>query len=153
MLRIADSLISEDELINDLKDLLETFSKHRDGYEKASMATDDNELQRVLKKISDYKKISVLEIKTALKHYSEKIDFDSTISKRNLSKDLSSFFNSCDNKFIIEACLIKESSLKNKLDLMLNKNYKALKIKMLLENYGSQCIAIKSWLWEQSLRF
>ncbi len=142
----------EDELNEDLKMLLETFYRHKDGYEKASLATEDKELQRVLISISEHKELSALEIKKLLSPTTELIEDESIIRKRNLSKILSSFFNNNDNKFIIEACLIREGVLKNKLDLLIQKNYD-LRIKMLLENKLSQCIAIKSLLWEQSKRF
>jgi hypothetical protein len=140
----------EGELTVDLKDLLETFFRHKEGYEKASLLTDDKELQKVLKSISHYKEISATEIKNILKNHSYQTD-DDNIRKRNLSKILSSFNNN-DNKFIIEACLIKESLLKNKLELLLGKNYN-LRIKMMLENNIHQSIVIKSLLWEQSIRF
>lgn len=145
------------ELVKDLNNLLETFFKHRDGYEKASTATDDKELQRVLKSISEHKEISATDIQNILKNYSDKtedfIDKDSVMRKRNLSKILSSFFENNDNKFIIEACLIRESSLNKKLELLINKNHDDQRLKMVLQNNIKQCIAIKSLLWEQSTRF
>ena len=141
----------EDELTVDLKDLLETFFRHKEGYEKASLITDDKELQKVFKTISNYKKISATEIENILKNISNQID-DGNVRKRNLSKILSSFNNN-DNKFIIEACLIKESLLKDKLELLLGKNHNGLRIKMMLENNIHQSIVIKSLLWEQSIRF
>lgn len=140
----------EDELTVDLKDLLETFFRHKEGYKKASLLTDDKELQKVLKNISNYKEISATEIQNILKNHPDQTD-DGNISKRNISKILSSFNNN-DNKFIIEACLIKESLLKNKLELLLGKNHN-LRIKMMLENNIHQSIVIKSLLWEQSIRF
>lgn len=145
------------ELIKDLKSLLETFLKHKDGYEKASSSTEDKELKKILSQISDYKAISTLDVKNILNSYiksnENSNDLESSIKSRNISKILNSIFKKNDNKFIIEACLIKENSLNNELKSLLEKNYNDIRLNMVIENNISQCFAVKSLLWEQSSRF